>query len=144
MRKLLLMISFCAFFASCGRSTDSESTSESDSVTTNEQIQGSDSQIITEADSSASSISGKAEKGKQLISQSDCLTCHKEQEKLVGPAYIDVAKKYEDNDENINHLADKIINGGSGVWGQVPMTPHPAISKGDAEEMVRYILSLND
>ena len=82
------------------------------------------------------------EKGKQLISKSDCLACHKVDQKLVGPAYTEVAQKYDDTDANLNYLAGKIISGGSGVWGQIPMTPHPAISKDDAKEMARYILSL--
>lgn len=86
---------------------------------------------------------GSFEKGAQLISQSDCLSCHKEKIKIIGPAYVDVAKKYEPTEKNIKYLAGKIIEGGSGVWGEIPMTPHPSISQGDAEEMVKYILSLN-
>lgn len=81
-------------------------------------------------------------KGEQLISKSDCLACHKLNEKLVGPAYSAVAAKYEDTEANINYLADKIIAGGAGVWGEIPMSPHPALSKDDAKEMARYILSL--
>lgn len=80
--------------------------------------------------------------GEGLIKQSDCLACHNATKKIVGPAYSSVAAKYEANDANIEALADKIINGGSGVWGAVPMSPHPAVSKADAKEMVKYILSL--
>ena len=80
--------------------------------------------------------------GKELISNSDCFACHKNQEKLIGPAYVEVAKKYEPTDANIQYLSDKIINGGSGVWGEVPMAPHPSISEGDSKKMVKYILSL--
>ena len=54
------------------------------------------------------------EEGKALIAGSDCLTCHKEDAKLVGPSYQEVAAKYTETD--IDMLADKIINGGSGVW----------------------------
>ena len=82
------------------------------------------------------------DKGAKLISLSDCLACHRENEKLIGPAYVDVANKYESNDKNIDYLAGKIIEGGSGVWGEVPMTPHPNISEEDAKEMARYILTL--
>ena len=81
-------------------------------------------------------------KGQQLIAASDCLGCHKEQEKLVGPSYADVAKKYENTPENITMLAGKIINGGKGVWGEVPMTAHPQLNQQDAEEMVKYIFTL--
>ena len=78
--------------------------------------------------------------GAQLIAKSDCGTCHKETEKLIGPAFADVAKKYSSSD--VDTLANKIIKGGSGHWGTVPMSPHPTISEGDAKSMVNYILSL--
>jgi cytochrome c len=80
--------------------------------------------------------------GKALIAKSDCLACHKVAEKLVGPSYVQIAQKYKSSPAVVNSLIGKIINGGAGVWGQVPMTPHPNLSKKDAGEMVRYILSL--
>src|SRR5205823_11920510 len=80
--------------------------------------------------------------GAQLIAKADCLGCHKEHEKLVGPAYADVAKKYKSTTENIAMLANKIIKGGAGNWGDVPMTPHPNLSETDAKEMASYVLSL--
>ncbi|MFC5283341.1 c-type cytochrome [Pedobacter alpinus] len=81
-------------------------------------------------------------KGQQLIAASDCLGCHKEQEKLIGPSYADVAKKYDNTPENVTMLAGKIINGGKGVWGEIPMAAHPQINQQDAEEMVKYIFTL--
>ena len=84
------------------------------------------------------------EKGLALIAASDCLTCHKVDEKLTGPAYRDVANKYENSETNIKMLAEKIIKGGTGVWGEIPMTPHPAITPADAEQMVKYILLLKN
>lgn len=81
-------------------------------------------------------------KGQQLIAASDCLGCHKEQEKLIGPSYAEVAKKYENTPENVTMLAGKIINGGKGVWGEIPMAAHPQINQQDAEEMVKYIFTL--
>ena len=83
---------------------------------------------------------GDTEKGKALIAKSDCLGCHKIDEKLVGPAYKAVAAKYTMAD--VDKLAAKVISGGAGNWGQVPMSPHPSLSKDDAKEMVKYILSL--
>lgn len=83
----------------------------------------------------------KVSKGEELIAAKDCLTCHKVELKLIGPAYIDVAKKYPATEENIAMLADKIIKGGTGNWGEVPMTPHPDVSVEDAKEMAKYILS---
>ncbi len=82
------------------------------------------------------------EKGIELIAGSDCLTCHKVSEKSIGPSYQDVANKYSSDDATIANLAGKIIQGGSGVWGEVPMTPHPTVSEDDAKTMVKYILSL--
>jgi cytochrome c len=84
----------------------------------------------------------KFEKGKNLIAKSDCLACHKDDAKLVGPAYVEVANKYENNAKNVDFLVNKIIKGGAGSWGQIPMSPHPNLSTGDAREMVNYILSL--
>lgn len=80
------------------------------------------------------------QKGLALIAKNDCLTCHKVSEKLVGPAYKDVANKYTTAD--VSMLADKILKGGTGVWGQIPMTPHPNLAKEDAEQIVKYILLL--
>lgn len=80
------------------------------------------------------------EKGKALIAESDCMTCHQIKERLVGPAYSEVARQYEEAD--IPRLAAKVIEGGSGVWGDIPMTPHAGLATGDAEAMIRYILSL--
>jgi len=82
------------------------------------------------------------EKGLTLIAKSDCLTCHKTDTKNIGPAYKDVAAKYENTEENVTLLAGKIIKGGAGVWGQVPMTPHPAMTEEDAKQMVKYVLLL--
>ncbi|KIC92978.1 c-type cytochrome [Flavihumibacter solisilvae] len=84
------------------------------------------------------------DKGVELIASSDCLTCHKVNEKAIGPSYSDVAKKYTADDATITDLANKIIKGGSGVWGQVPMTPHPQVSEDDAKTMVKYILTLKN
>ncbi|MEI8110398.1 MAG: c-type cytochrome [Chitinophagia bacterium] len=100
-----------------------------------------------ESTSAASSITDLSsnpdyQKGLELIAKSDCLTCHKVSEKLIGPAYKEVAAKYENTEENITMLAGKIIKGGQGVWGQIPMTAHPQLSESDAKQMVKYILLL--
>lgn len=82
-------------------------------------------------------------KGLELIGQSDCLTCHSVADKMTGPAYKDVANKYASaGDTVVAHLAKKIIAGGSGTWGPVPMAPHPNIPQEDAEAMVKYVLLL--
>lgn len=81
--------------------------------------------------------------GKDLISKSDCLTCHKIEDKLIGPAYTLIAAKYPQNQNSVDTLTKKIITGGKGVWGPVPMVPHPAITQADANKMIKYILTLN-
>lgn len=86
--------------------------------------------------------SADIKKGEALISKSDCLACHKIDAKLLGPSYKDVAAKYPNNAATIAQLAGKIKSGGSGVWGAIPMSPHPALSDDDAKAMVRYIMSL--
>ena len=83
------------------------------------------------------------QKGLDLVAKSDCFTCHKIDEPLTGPSYRDVANKYaSEPDTIVSHLAHRIIEGGGGVWGQVPMTPHPSIPEADAEAMVKYVLLL--
>ncbi|MBC7949832.1 MAG: c-type cytochrome [Chitinophagaceae bacterium] len=85
------------------------------------------------------------QKGLQLVATSDCLTCHKVDERIQGPTYREVANKYAGmTDTIVGHLAGKIIKGGSGVWGEVPMTPHPQLSEDDAKAMVKYILLLKN
>ncbi|MFV5703701.1 c-type cytochrome [Flavobacterium sp. XS2P12] len=80
--------------------------------------------------------------GEKLISKMDCVGCHKLDKKLIGPSYLDIAKKYSLNDKSINYLSDKIIKGGSGVWGSIPMAAHATLKKDDAKKMAKYILSL--
>lgn len=127
MKKLTYLLGCLTFvFASCGGGDSSKTESPS----TN-----------TETTASAGEA-GAVHKGKQLIDKSDCLGCHNETTKVVGPSYVDVAAKYPMSELNVDELADKIIRGGAGVWGDVPMTPHPNLSKEDAKEMVNYILSL--
>jgi cytochrome c len=54
-----------------------------------------------------------------------------------------VAKKYDFTQANVTLLASKIISGGSGVWGEIPMSAHPDINQADAEKMARYVLSMD-
>ncbi len=82
------------------------------------------------------------QKGLGILAKNDCLTCHKVDEVLTGPAYREVANKYAGMDTAVSYLAKKIISGGSGVWGSVMMTPHPGVSQDDAEAMAKYILLL--
>ncbi len=82
--------------------------------------------------------------GKSLMLSLDCKSCHKETEKSIGPAYTMVAQKYQKDPDAMNHLTNKIIKGGSGVWGEVAMPAHPTLSQGDAAQIVTWVLSLGN
>ncbi len=81
--------------------------------------------------------------GKLLIEKSDCKTCHHEVKKINGPSYADIATRYFEDKQALTLLADKIIAGGGGNWGETNMAAHPQITKEAATEMVQYILSLS-
>lgn len=85
-----------------------------------------------------------AQKGEALISYSDCYTCHKIDKLSVGPPFKAIAKRYPANQAYIEMLAQKVILGGSGIWGSAAMTAHQDISREDAKLMVSYILSWKD
>lgn len=130
MKKILLMAGISTLIFACGGSSDGEKKTNS---------------ATTEAAPAETPAADAAnDKAIELIAGSDCLTCHKVNEKVIGPSYVDVAKKYEATDANIKLLADKVINGGSGVWGEVAMAGHPQISEDDAQAIVKYILSLKN
>ncbi len=105
------------------------------------------SKITEEAnleDAKAYLAEANKDKGKTLISQNDCLACHNEEVKTVGPSYLAIAEKYSNDENTVNNLASKILNGGSGIWGETPMTAHPDLSESDAKSMVKYILGLDN
>ncbi|GGH71511.1 cytochrome c [Filimonas zeae] len=81
--------------------------------------------------------------GAQLITKSDCFTCHAVDSVVTGPAFKTIAQKYQHIEGNVNKLSNSIIDGSKGIWGPVEMTPHPYVSTADAQEMVRYIFSLD-
>ena len=80
--------------------------------------------------------------GKSLVAGSDCKACHQVAAKSVGPAFVEVAKKYRDDKTATAKLANKVIVGGGGVWGEHAMSAHPQLSREDATEMIKYVLSL--
>jgi cytochrome c len=122
MKKALIIFSLIAIIYACNNSEKGGST---DSATTETTIED-----------------PEAEKGLALVAKSDCFTCHKVADASVGPAYEAVAARYPKNDAVVDSLAGKILHGGAGNWGSIPMTPHPDLSEDDAKSMVRYILSL--
>ena len=83
--------------------------------------------------------------GMAIEAKSDCATCHKINERVVGPSFKEIAEKYAGADDAmIDSLAGKVISGGAGNWGPTPMTPHPNLSKEDAQTVVKYVLLLKD
>ncbi|MGH2646716.1 MAG: c-type cytochrome [Ginsengibacter sp.] len=133
MKKVLAILPLLIFIAACGGdSSNQNSTAAADSIAT------------TQPAANDISSNPDYQKGLALVAKSNCLTCHKIDEKLIGPAYKDVANKYAGNDTAVTYLAHKVISGGKGVWGEVMMTPHPELSEADAEQMVKYILLLKN
>lgn len=82
--------------------------------------------------------------GQKLIAANDCLACHKIMEKSIGPSFMDVAMKYKNDGSAVEYLGKKIISGGSGVWGDVPMAAHPQLSAEEAADMSKYILNMSN
>jgi cytochrome c len=122
--------------SSCGgNATNQETSNDTSTVNNPANTKAADS---SGAKSSAISIATSTDKGADLIVKSDCRNCHREREKLIGPAFSDVAKRYGASD--IDTLAAKIIKGGSGHWGDAAMSPHPSLSVSDAKTIVEFIL----
>ncbi|GLS12696.1 hypothetical protein GCM10007935_01220 [Hydrogenophaga electricum] len=86
-------------------------------------------------------ISAPAMADEALAKSKNCMACHAVDKKLVGPAYKDVAKKYAGDAKAADALAAKVIKGGSGVWGAIPMPANPQVSEADAKKLVAWILS---
>jgi cytochrome c len=77
-----------------------------------------------------------------LLKKYNCTACHAPAAKLVGPAYAEVARKYAGQADAVARLSSKIKSGGSGVWGTIPMPPHPQVSDTDARAMAGYVLGI--
>ncbi|TLV03331.1 PQQ-dependent sugar dehydrogenase [Dyadobacter luticola] len=79
-----------------------------------------------------------------VIGKSDCKACHAVKEKVLGPSFTDVSKKYKGDASAVAKLSKKILNGGSGVWGDAFMPAHPTMAESDVKSIVKYVLSLSD
>jgi cytochrome c len=77
-----------------------------------------------------------------LAKAKNCMACHAVGNKVVGPAYKDVAAKYAGDAGAENRLTQKVLKGGSGVWGVVPMPANTQVSEAEARTLVKWILSL--
>ena len=87
-------------------------------------------------------IAGPALANVELAQKKNCTACHAIDKKLVGPAYKDVAAKYAGQKDAAATLAQKVLKGGSGVWGPVPMPANAQVSEAEAKQLVAWVLSL--
>jgi cytochrome c len=87
-------------------------------------------------------ISAPAMADEALAKSKNCMACHAVDKKLVGPSYKDVAKKYAGDAKAVDMLAAKIIKGGSGVWGAIPMPANAQVNEADAKKLAAWVLSL--
>jgi cytochrome c len=133
MKKLLAILLAGAVLYSCGSNEGEKKADENQAANT-----------TAATTTPAPDATASNDKGLELIGASDCMACHAIDRKIIGPAYKEVANKYENNEANIDTLVSKIKKGGMGNWGNVPMTPHPDLPDADAKEMVKYILSLKN
>jgi cytochrome c len=77
-----------------------------------------------------------------LAQKKNCMACHATDKKLVGPAYKDVAAKYAKDKDAYKKLAEKIVKGGSGVWGPVPMPANAQVTPAEAETLAKWVLTV--
>ena len=133
-KQLAAALSITVFFAACGGSGEKKTDTKDTTATT-----------TTPATPATSNPAD--DKAIDLIAASDCTTCHRLHKTdggaVIGPAYSDVAAKYPNAaDTTIDRIVKKVIAGGSGIWGTVPMTPHPNLKPEDVKTIVTYVLSL--
>jgi cytochrome c len=132
MKRSFIIFGLALAISACGNNKQSGGSSTDTTVTT----------TTTTSSTQSTSVAVKDTLGAGLIQKNDCLTCHKLDQKIIGPAFNDIANKYTVSPAVVDTLANKIIKGGSGNWGTIAMSPHPNLSMTDAQEMVKYILSL--
>ena len=90
----------------------------------------------------ATAVAGPAFADQALATSKNCMACHAVDKKLVGPAYKDVAAKYAGQKDAVDKLSVKIIKGGSGVWGPVPMPANTQVNEAEAKKLAAWVLSL--
>ncbi|QJQ07464.1 c-type cytochrome [Undibacterium piscinae] len=86
--------------------------------------------------------SGSAMANADLAKAKNCMACHNADTKVVGPAYKEVAKKYAGDKTAEDKLVKKVLKGGSGVWGAIPMPANPQVTEAEAHTLVKWILAL--
>ena len=84
---------------------------------------------------------GPALADQALATSKNCMACHAMDKKIVGPAYTEVAAKYKSDKTAVDKLASKIIKGGSGVWGAIPMPANPQVNEAEAKKLAAWVLN---
>jgi cytochrome c len=87
------------------------------------------------------SLASPAFASADMAQKKNCMACHAADKKVIGPAYKDVAAKYAGQKDAADKLAQKILKGGSGVWGAVPMPANPQVSDAEAKALAAWVLS---
>ena len=98
--------------------------------------------LLPSAIAAALFFAGQAFANEELAQSKNCLACHNTDQKLVGPSFKEIAGKYGGDAAAGDLLVEKIIKGGGGVWGQIPMPPNPGVSDEEAKALVEWILSM--
>jgi cytochrome c len=91
--------------------------------------------------SAFASQAAMADAGMDLAKSKNCLACHAVSSKLVGPAYKDVAAKYAGQKDAESKLVQKVLKGGSGTWGAIPMPANPQVTEAEAHTLVKWVLA---
>ena len=138
LRKALFLIALSIVIISCGGNTVPQNFA--DSAKSASPKLGPDNADSVVSPSTVVTLATSSDKGALLIIQNDCRNCHREREKLIGPAFRSIAMRYTGKD--IDLLATKVIKGGTGNWGDVSMTPHPSLTKEDAKKMIAFIFKI--
>jgi cytochrome c len=86
--------------------------------------------------------SGAAMASADMAKAKNCMACHAEAKKLIGPSYKDVAAKYANDKDAVAKLSEKIRKGGVGVWGQITMPANPQVSEAEAETLAKWVMSI--
>lgn len=90
----------------------------------------------------AAGVSNVALANADLAKAKNCMACHAVANKVVGPAFKDVGVKYAGQKGAEDKLVQKVLKGGSGVWGTIPMPANPQVSEAEARTLVKWVLSL--
>ena len=87
-------------------------------------------------------LSAPAFAQQELAQKKNCMACHAVASKLIGPSFKEVAAKYAGQADAVPKLTEKVIKGGAGVWGAVPMPANPQVSEAEAKQLVQWILTV--